>query len=99
MAGLFGIADVVFATNEETVMAALAARKPLIAPRRFATLLRDGEEALLADTADPRHVAKKMMRLLADEGLRARLTLAAEGLRDRHSPANAAKLLESEPPR
>ncbi|WP_020472883.1 glycosyltransferase [Zavarzinella formosa] len=95
LAGVFGIADVVIATNEESVMAALTARKPIIAPRIFSTMLRDGEQALLMEPAEPPTVGKKMTRLFADENLRMRLVKAAEPLREQYSPANAARELET----
>jgi glycosyltransferase involved in cell wall biosynthesis len=70
---------------------------PAVTTRRGALpeILRDGETGLLADE-DPTALARQWLRLLADEGLHARLgAAAAEGARARFAPERFAAEVEA----
>ena len=70
---------------------------PAVTTRRGALpeIVRDGETGLLADE-DPTALARQWLRLLADEGLRARLgAAAAEGARARFAPERFAAEVEA----
>lgn len=95
-AGLFGVADAVVAMNEESLMAGLAAGKPILAMNRLRPLAAGAEDAVAwSDPTTPAHVSGAMMKLVNDAALRTRLATATGPLRDRHAPAAAAAAFNS----
>ena len=56
---------------------ALAASLPVLADRRIAVDLFDGEEALLVDMSDPPSVSRGIERMITDDLLRKRLSVGA----------------------
>jgi glycosyltransferase involved in cell wall biosynthesis len=71
----------------------LACRRPVIAPSRgtVTMLVRHNVEALLFAPGDPVDLARKLIRLLGDEGLRHRLADAGYELVRRDHTASAAR--------
>ncbi|HEY3357609.1 MAG TPA: glycosyltransferase family 4 protein [Polyangia bacterium] len=75
------------------VLEYLACRRPVVAPRRAAVaeLMKEGQEGLMFTPGDVRDLAAKVLVLLGDPELRARLAEAGyRAARERH-PASAAR--------
>jgi phosphatidylinositol alpha-mannosyltransferase len=103
LAGLYRSCDVFCATSTGhesfgiTLLEAMAAGKPIVAARipGYSDVVRDGSEALLYDSTDPRALRDALRRLVIDAGLRE--TLAAGGRRRVQEyawPRVAARLVE-----
>jgi glycosyltransferase involved in cell wall biosynthesis len=83
--------------GQTTVVQALALGKPVVATRSIsvADYIRDGENGLLVDAGDVEGLRCALVRLLADEAMRDRLSAGARAEAAALSYANHAERLES----